>query len=114
MRSLLGACALEEDDIGTATDHYLRSWELARHPISQFFAGAGLLTCHGRKMQIEEFHKVVERLLNLAQEGVPQICAEDLVTALNSCPSELLDAAATQLHDRAQAAMELEPQGRPR
>jgi tetratricopeptide (TPR) repeat protein len=110
MHSLLGACALEEDDIERATDHYQRSWQLAKYPINQFFAGVGLISCHARRMQTDEFHKVVRRLLEIAQDGVPQSCAEDLVAALASCPPDVLDARSQELREIAQAAMALEPQ----
>jgi tetratricopeptide (TPR) repeat protein len=89
MHSLLGACALEEDHLDLATDHYQRSWELSRGCIDQFFAGVGLLTCHVQKEQPVEFQGVVERLLALADEGIPDICADDLVAALTACPSSM-------------------------
>jgi tetratricopeptide (TPR) repeat protein len=106
MHSLLGACALEENDLEKAADHYHRSWELSRHAINQFFAGAGLIACHARKHEREQFDGVVRRLLTLAANGVPQMCAEDLATALTACPPGWIDEESQQLLEMARAALE--------
>jgi tetratricopeptide (TPR) repeat protein len=106
MHSLLGACALNENDLEKASDHYQRSWELSRHAINQFFAGAGLLSCHGRKHERDQFYGVVRRLLALADDGVPEICADDLVAALKACPPDLVNEEVEQLLDMAQEVLE--------
>jgi hypothetical protein len=88
MHSLLGACALQEDDVPTALQHYRLSWDLARDAISQIFAAAGLLRCFTRTGDRPAFDEIVERLLQLTSDGVPEACAEDLVQALNACPPD--------------------------
>ena len=72
----------------------------------KFFAGAGLLSCHARKRQPDQFYGVVRRLLALAADGVPEICAEDLVAALQACPSDLANEEVEQLLDMARAGLE--------
>jgi len=108
MHSLLGACALENDEVEKALEHYQRSWDLSRAPISRFFAGIGLLSCHSRKMQGEQFDEVIRQLLELARDGVPDACAEDLVTVLTSSPSDLCSEEAEQLLKIAKADTALE------
>ena len=108
MHSLLGACAIEDDEMEKALEHYQRSWDLSRAPISRFFAGIGLLTCHCRTRQCVQFDEVIRQLLDLARDGVPDVCAEDLVAALTSCPSDLFSAEAEQLLEIAQAETALE------
>lgn len=105
MHSLLGACGLEEDDVEKALFHYHRSWEMSRHATNQLFAGAGLLACYGRTMQEEAFDQLTCRLLELARDGVPEMCAEELVAALTSCPVEMLDGAAAELLDLTQSVV---------
>jgi hypothetical protein len=97
MHSLLGACALEEDDVAQALHHYERSWELSQHATSQFFAGTGLIACYGRTGDRRSFEQVVDRLLALADDGVPSGCAEDLAAALTACPPEWLENGADRL-----------------
>jgi tetratricopeptide (TPR) repeat protein len=109
MHSLLGACDLEDEEVEKALEHYQRSWDLSRAPINRFFAGVGLLACHIRKRQREPLDAVIRQLLDLAHDGVPEACAEDLVAALSSCPSDLFSAEAEQLLDIAQAETALEP-----
>ena len=109
MQSLLGACALEQDNVEKALEHYQRSWEFSRHAINQFFAGAGLLSCHGRKHERDPFYGVVRRLLDLAKDGVPEVCAEDLVKALKTCPVDLVNEEVEQLLEAAQQGLGMRP-----
>jgi len=109
MHSLLGACLLEDNEVDTALDHYQQSWDLSQAPISRFFAGVGLLTCHSHKMQREQFDEVIRQLLDLAKDGVPDACAESLVAVLTSCRSDLFGAEAEELLSIAQAHTALQP-----
>jgi len=89
MHSLLGACALEEGDFDSASAHYQRSWELARHTVNRFFAGAGLLKCHASQRRWADFGELAKQLIEFAEaEGMPATCAEAIRDAIAACPVE--------------------------
>lgn len=98
MHSLLGACALSEDDVPSALNHYEQSWQLAHNAINRFFAGAGLLSCFIRSENRERFGATVEELQLLAKdEGIPSMCVEEVAKSLGNCPEDWIGAAVADL-----------------
>jgi tetratricopeptide (TPR) repeat protein len=86
MHSLLGGCALEENDVNSAVNHYQRSWELSPDAVSRFFAGAGLLNCYARHERVNQVRQIARELLDVAREqGIPHPCRDDVVDAINVC-----------------------------
>jgi tetratricopeptide (TPR) repeat protein len=109
MHSLLGACALAENDLSAAQGHYEQSWELSRAPISRFFAGAGLISCYARSHQNQPLQDMVRQLLALAeQRGIPVVCRDEIAAALAECPSECQDRNSQRLLDIARGQDESE------
>ena len=105
MHSLLGACALELHDVEGALTHYRRSWDFSEHAINKFFAGAGLLSCYALSNKNEAFQEVVSTLRPLTDEPIPEMCAQELVGPLSSCPEEMRTAEVQQLLNAAKTAV---------
>ena len=100
MHSLLGACALLEDNLEAALSHYDRSWQMAQNAISRFFAGAGLIQCFARTGDQLRFDATVAELHVLADaEGVPAMCVDDLARAIEACPPEWIRSKVTKLKE---------------
>ncbi len=101
MHSLLGACALEKDDLVRALAHYERSWRLAGDPIDRCFAAVGLLRCYQRQNRPDQFEGMAQQLLGLLErEKVPFDCESQLQAALKTCPEEFRSEAVRELWDR--------------
>ncbi|MCA9121840.1 MAG: AAA family ATPase [Planctomycetaceae bacterium] len=104
MHSLLGACALREDDVTSALKHYDRSWGLAQSAISRVFAGAGLLNCYVRQGRQEEYADTVVALLSIANsESVPKVCAPELLASLAATPAEWISTESEALREIVQS-----------
>ena len=98
MHSLLGACALEKDDLEQALRHYQRSWELGGEPIDRCFAAAGLLRCYQRQNRPEPFDGIAQQFLDLLdRENIPIDCEGQLQAVVKTCPVESRDEAVRKL-----------------
>jgi tetratricopeptide (TPR) repeat protein len=103
MRSLLGACALEKDDLEQALTHYQRSWELAGDPIDRCFAAVGLLRCYQRQNRPDQFESMAQQLLGLLErEKIPFDCESQLQAVLKTCPVKSRGEAVRKLWDLTQ------------
>lgn len=91
MHSLLGACALEENDLESALSHYEMSFDLSHDTISKVFALSGLLRCHAGRQAIEQLQAAASQLLESAKlVKLPEVCAETIVTVLEQVDADLL------------------------
>lgn len=107
MHSLLGACALQQDDSKAALDHYEQSWRLAKDATSRFFAGAGLLHCYVREGRPESYGETVITLLELARaERPPSGCTQDLLASLEGTPPDWMTAKAVELQEIVHASLQ--------
>ncbi|MCB9873191.1 MAG: AAA family ATPase [Planctomycetaceae bacterium] len=98
MHSLLGACALQENDTALALEHYEQSWRLAKDAASRFFAGAGLLKCYVRQGDRKSIADIVGTLLTLARsDNVPSSCKQDVLASLEAIPADYVDAKTEEL-----------------
>lgn len=91
MHSLLGACALEENDAELALSHYRRSRELSHDTISRVFANTGLLACYARTKDLERVQEISRDLLGMAEQvNFPDTCAETICNDLEAVGEESL------------------------
>ena len=103
MHSLLGACALEKDDLPRALAHYERSWELAGDTIDRCFAAIGLLRCYQRQKCPDRFEDIAQQLLGLLQsEKIPVDCEAPLRAVLEGCSPESKSEAIGKLRELVQ------------
>jgi hypothetical protein len=103
MHSLLGACALEKDDLQQALAHYQRSWELAGDLIDRCFAAVGLLRCYQRQNRPDQFEAMARQLLGLLErEKIPFDCQGPLQAVFTTCPMEFRGETVRRLRDLTQ------------
>jgi hypothetical protein len=110
MHSLLGACALEENNVDAALVHYQQSHDLSHDAISKVFALSGLLRCHANSKDADRLRETTSELLRLAKQvKLPDVCAESIVADLERVGVDALSKDGRKLQALVQKQLQTEP-----